>query len=80
MLEYSKLCENDDEENKYLNKAAEAGNTEEAVRAFTRQITEEAISFFQQSSNIEDLEGHYQLAHCYLNRTSVKQDQKKAKE
>ena len=28
MLEYSKLCENDDEENKYLDMAAEAGNTE----------------------------------------------------
>ena len=158
MLEYSKLCENDDEENKYLDMAAEAGNTEaqfaicikkyrinnnndeedefapelelpnnaqdildeedsrdeeineeivargtifeelagcndidikqqkkkkkneEVVPAFTKQFTEEVTSFFQQSSNIGDPEGHYQLALCYMNITGVKQDQEKAKE
>ena len=150
ILEYSKLCENDDEENKYLNMDAEAENTEERLAistkkyrinnnneeeefapdlelpnntqdiideedsrdeeiteeivargiifeelagcnyidikqqkkkkekrrscsSITRQITEEAISFFQQSSNIGDLEGHYQLALCYLNGASSKQ-------
>ena len=52
----------------------------EAVPSFTRQITEEAISFFQQSSNIGDPEGPYQFALYYLNRTGVKQDQEKAKE
>ena len=37
MLEYSKLCENDDEENKYLNMDAEAENTEERLAISTKK-------------------------------------------
>ena len=37
ILEYSKLCENDDEENKYLNMDAEAENTEERLAISTKK-------------------------------------------